>query len=98
MTSRKLDDLVRMVRNEGKTVKEVYDLELLEDHKGEPLAMNRKDIGGGTLAPVRLTEDLWKQLAHYTGLKLSEARRRELLGQGEFNSWADVARIFIKAL
>lgn len=98
MTERKAHDLFRLVRHEGKPVSEVYELDGLEGPDGSPIGLERHDLGGGTIAPVRLTEHQWQELAHHAAHYLPEERRRALIDAKPHLSWAEVARTLINNL
>lgn len=95
MTGQKARDLIHLIRNEGKHAADVYELGAVEDVDGNPIGLERKDLGGGRIARVRLTEHQWHQLAGYAGQFLSEARRRALVDEDPHYTWEAVARTFI---
>ena len=95
MTDRKARDLLRLIRHEGQPITEIYELEPIEDVDGNPLAVERRDLGGGTIGRVKLTSQQWEQLAHYAAQSLPEDRRRALVDAKPHYTWAEVARTFI---
>lgn len=95
MTDQKARDLIHLIRNEGKHAADVYELGAVEDVDGNPIGLERKDLGGGRIARVRLTEHQWQELAHHAAHYLPEERRRALIDAKPHLSWAEVARTLI---